>query len=219
MGKSYAVIGLGRFGMSVARELQERGGEVVALDINEEKVMEVADLVSKAFEVRANDAAIIKELGPENLSGVIICISEDLGKNLMLTMEMLELGIANIYVKAQSEDHKKLLIRMGIPAKNVILPERDGGAALARWIVGGAFAERIHLTEETAIVKRPVVKKWVGKTVTAVGEHLGGAVKVMAIAHEDTAVLEPEPAYVFAAGDLVVLAGDRETIEKMEVIL
>ncbi len=135
MKKSFAVLGLGKFGMSVARELSREGSEVLAVDIDREMVHEVADDVTCAICADVRDTDTLETLGLSNMDGVIIAITGDLNASVMATLFAKEAGVPFILAKAEDDVHTKILKKIG--ADKVIIPERESGIRTAREIVSG----------------------------------------------------------------------------------
>ena len=123
MKKVFGVIGLGRFGFNVAKTLAEGGAEVIACDVDEEKVKAIAELVSQAFILDATDEKALKESGIANADVVIVSIGENIEASILVVVQLMELGVKEIIAKAVNPLHGRILERLGI--SRVIHPERD----------------------------------------------------------------------------------------------
>ncbi len=127
--KSFVIIGLGRFGMALSKELSRIGHEVLAIDYDPALISEVADYVTHAVEADAKNEMALKEIGLSNFDVAVISIGSDLEASIIATLTCKELGIKTIIAKATSESHGKVLSKIG--ASKIIFPERDMGTRLA----------------------------------------------------------------------------------------
>ena len=111
MKKEFAVIGLGRFGGSICRSLAEEGMEVLAIDMNENRVNEFSMIASHAVVGDSTDEKVLKNLGIRNFDHVIVAIGDDIQASILTTIILKELGVSNITAKAQNDYHEKVLIK------------------------------------------------------------------------------------------------------------
>ena len=123
--KQFAVIGLGRFGSSVATTLAKMGYDVLAVDTNEDKVNDILEYVTHAVQVDAMDEQALKSLGIRNFDTVIVAIGQDVQSNILVTVMLKEMGVKNVVAKAVTALHGKVLERIG--TDKVVFPERDMG--------------------------------------------------------------------------------------------
>lgn len=123
MKKEFAVIGLGRFGGSICKALSEEGVEVMAMDIDEDKVNEYAKIASHAVIGDSTDESVLKNLGLRNFDHVIVAIGENIQASILTTLILKELGVHTITVKAQNDYHEKVLSKIG--ADHIVHPERE----------------------------------------------------------------------------------------------
>ena len=127
--KSFAVIGLGRFGSRLATSLYESGADVLAIDIHESCVDKIGDNVTQAVAADASDIAILRKLGVDSCDYVIVAVGSNLGVSTLVTMNLTELGVENIICKASNPTHKAILEKLG--AKRVFIPEQEFADRLA----------------------------------------------------------------------------------------
>lgn len=160
--KSFAVFGLGKFGESVARELAQIGAEVLALDIDEEKVHEIAPYVTRAMKVDVCDMETMESLGLSNMDGVIISITSNLDASIMATIICKEAGVPYIMAKSGEEIHSTILKKVG--ADKVIIPEKESGLRVARSLISGNFKEFIELSSTIRMIEIAARADWIGKT-------------------------------------------------------
>ena len=123
--KEFAVIGLGRFGGSICRTLAEQGMEVMAIDINEDRVNDYSMIASHAVVGDSTDEKVLKELGIRNFDHVVVAIGDNIQASILTTIILKEHGVQNITVKAQNDYHEKVVVKIG--ADHVVHPERDMG--------------------------------------------------------------------------------------------
>jgi trk system potassium uptake protein TrkA len=163
--KSFAVIGLGRFGSRLATSLYESGADVLAIDIHESCVDKIGDSVTQAVAADACDIALLRKLGVDKCDYVIVAVGSNLGSSTLVTMNLSELGVENIICKASSLTHKMILERLG--AKRVFIPEHEFADRLALNLIKSdkRFMDYIELSEEYGIDEMPVPASWAGKKI------------------------------------------------------
>lgn len=160
--QSFAVIGLGKFGISVAMELSAAGAHVLAIDVDEERVADIADYVTYAVRADVCDSKAMASLGISNMDAVIVAITGSLDASIMATILAKEAGVPLVIAKAKEELHAKILKKTG--ADRVIVPERESGIRVAHNILAGNFLEFVELSEKIRMVEVQVKPEWVGKT-------------------------------------------------------
>lgn len=149
MNKQFAVFGVGKFGESVAVELQRLGCEVIAVDKDMERVEHIADSVSYAMQADFGDPDFIHSLGTRNLDGVVIAESVNLEASIMATVICKEIGVPYVVVKTKNERHAEILKKIGADA--VISPEKEIGIKLARNLMKASFADWMHCRQITVL--------------------------------------------------------------------
>lgn len=159
--RDIAVIGLGKFGISVAINYSKRGGNVMAIDKDETKVQDVADYVTYAVKADVTDPDVVKKLGLEKMDVVIVALTDSLEASVMVTILSKEMGVPFIIVKAQNEMHAKILEKVG--ADKIIFPEKEMGMRIARNMAANSMADIVELGDDYSIVEAEVPEGWVGK--------------------------------------------------------
>ena len=149
--KQFAVIGLGRFGVSVARTLFKGGYEVLAIDSNEERVQKISSEVTHVVQADTTDENALKALGIRNFDVVVVAIGEDVQANVLTTLLLKELGVNYIVAKAKNELHGKMLEKIG--ADRVVYPERDMGQRVAHNLVSTNVLDYIELSPDLSLVE------------------------------------------------------------------
>src|SRR5690625_747458 len=149
MKQEYAVIGLGRFGGSVCRELSLEGMSVLAIDKSEARVKAFKNIATYAVIADATDELTLKELGITNIDHVIVAIGENIQASILTTVMLSDLGVKKITVKAQNDYHERILKKIG--AHQVIHPERDMGRRIAHSIISNNILDYLELSDEHSI--------------------------------------------------------------------
>lgn len=159
--RTYAVFGLGRYGMAVARELVDNGMEVIAVDDNQEIVNDAAAFLPMCKCADVTDADVIARLGISEIDMVIVCMAGNLEASVMAVTLCKEAGVKNVVAKCGSEMHQKILLRVG--ADHVVFPEKESGVRLAKNLLSSGFIDMLSLSDDVSIVEITVRDEWVGK--------------------------------------------------------
>jgi trk system potassium uptake protein TrkA len=212
--KQFAVIGIGRFGGSVARNLHRMGYEVLAVDISKDEVDQVMHDVTHAVQVDALDFETIKSLGIRNFDVVIVGIGSNLQASILVTVQLKELGVKFVVAKAMSDLHGKVLEKVG--ADRVIYPERDMGARVAHHLVSAKVIDYIELSSEYGIIEMQVPEGLVGITMGKADLRARFGVTVLAIRRDAEIIVSPGADHVFEAQDIMVVLGGTEDIARLE---
>ena len=160
--KSYAVIGLGQFGMSVAETLAESDCDVLAIDAREENIQEIADKVTYAVRADVREPEVLRALGVQNVDVAVIAVAENMEASIMATMQAKELGVPYVLAKAMNALHGKILEKIG--ADRVIYPEQSMGLRVARNLMSGGFLDVFELSAEFSMAEFTIPDNWVGKS-------------------------------------------------------
>ncbi len=206
--KSFAVIGLGRYGTAVVKKLFKMGYEVIALDKSMEKVNAIADFSTKAVCGDAKEESVLRESGIKNCGCVVVAIGNDISDSVLVALELKEMGIKRVVCKASDEKHKKVLKRIG--ADDVIIPEYESGEKTALSLVSDKFIDIIDLSDEYGIENRIVPDEWVGRSIAELSVRKRFGVNIVAIKNqldEKDVNITPSSDYVFKDSDIVVLIG------------
>ncbi|MCL2843108.1 MAG: TrkA family potassium uptake protein [Oscillospiraceae bacterium] len=216
MIKSFLVIGMGRFGTSVAKELCELGHEVLAVDNHEVNIENVQDTVTHAVIADATEERTLKSLGIRNYDAVIVSIGQDLASSVLITLAVKELGAAQIVCKARDEQHRKILEQIG--ADRVIIPEEESGAKLALQVSEENIIDSLEVSETFGILEINLPTRWAGKRIRQIDIRRKYACFVAAVKKAgagDTVIVSPGPDYVFEVGDILVLLGDKNDLAEV----
>jgi trk/ktr system potassium uptake protein len=215
--KQFVVIGLGNFGLNVARELSKKNNQVLAIDTNPERIDEIKDYVSDAIIADAKNTKVLDEFITKTVNAVIISIGENMEASILATHYLKERKIKQIIVKAINENHAKILELMG--ADEVILPEKDIALSLSQRLSSENLLEHIPLTSEFSIVEIAVPDEFIDKTLKQI--KLRTRFNLLAIAVKDVLkekfYLMPEADFKLMPDCLLVIMGRQEDIEKFKL--
>ena len=210
---SYAVIGMGRFGAAVAKELASSGADVLAIDINEERVRSIAEYVTRAVKADITDSDTVASLGLSNMDAVVVAMTRSMDASILATISAKESGAPYVIAKALDEMHAKILTKVG--ADKVIVPEKESGVRIARNLVNGNFLDFFELSDRIGIVEIPVLDEWVGKNLRELDFRRKHSVNAIAYeADGDELIVNIPPDMPFAKGTIWI-TGTVEDVAKV----
>lgn len=214
MKKDFVVIGLARFGSSVCKELHRLGHQVLAIDTNEAKVNAVLDHSTKAVIADASREDVLKSLGVGNFDYAIVAIGDNMQSSILCTLLLKELGVKNVWVKAQDANHAKVLTKIG--ADRVIQPEYDMGVRVANQIQSGKIQEYIELSENYSISELYITKRLVNKSINDLDISAKYGCTILAIKNGKKVNISPSPEDKLHEGDMIVVIGNNDDIKRFE---
>ena len=212
--KSYVVIGLGRFGTEVARRLSELGCEVLAVDNDSELVQRVSAEVTQAVVADARDKDVLRALGVKDFDCAVIAVGSSLADSVLATMNVKELGVSKVVCKAHDETHRQVLLKLG--ADQVVIPEQEHAAKLARSLSSHNVLDYIELSEDYGIIEVPAPKSWVGKSLKELNVRAKLGVNILAVKQGQEINVSPAADYVICDRDVMVVLGDNEALKKVQ---
>jgi trk system potassium uptake protein TrkA len=213
--KQFAVIGMGRFGQSIARSLSDLGEQVLAIDIDEERINEMAPYVTHAVQADATDERSLSALGLRNFDVAVVTIGTDIEASIFVTMLCKEVGVKYVVAKAQTDLHGKMLYKTG--ADKVVYPERDMGMRVAHNLSAANILDYIELSGDVRIMEIVAIEDWSGKSLIDLDFRGRFAINIIAIKKESGEMnTSPRGTDVVEKGDLLVVIGSREDVEKIE---
>ena len=212
MKKSFAVLGIGKYGMSVAKELSRAGVEVLAVDNNKERINEIADEVTCAVCADVCDTDTMETLGLSDMDGVIVAITGSLNASVLATITAKEAGVPFILAKAEDEIHTKILKKVG--ADKVIIPERESGIRTARNIISQNMVEFIELSKDICVVEHEVEREWIGKTLRELDLRQKRKMNIIALRKEDEVMINVSPNIPMQEGMSLIMLADRRDLPK-----
>jgi len=214
--KQFAVIGMGRFGQSVARGLASLGQEVLAVDNDEALVAEIAPYVTHAVQADATDEKALISLGIRNFDVAVVAIGIDIQASILVTMLCKELGVGFVLAKAISELHGKVLYKTG--ADRVVFPERDMGLRVAHNLANSNILDYIEIAGDLRIVDISALPEWENKSLLELNLRRKYGVNVIAIKRNKEINSAPHGDDVIEKDDTLIIAGNKESITRLEAM-
>ncbi|KRF42732.1 potassium uptake system protein [Paenibacillus sp. Soil787] len=215
MRKQFAIIGMGRFGSSVAKTLSQLGFEVLAIDHREETVQEVSTFVTHAVQADSTDEEALRALGIRNFDVVVVAIGEDIQASILTTLILKEMGIAKIIVKAVNDLHGKVLKKIG--ADKVVYPERDMGQRVAHHLISSNIIDYIELSADYSIVEIKVSSQMIGKSLKQLDFRAKFGCNVIAIKQNEKLIIPPSAEESLRMDDILVIVGKNSDLQTFEV--
>lgn len=212
--KSVLIIGLGKFGMHMARTFIENGHEVMGIDISEAKADGAADVISKILIGDATDERFLKGIGVRDFDNVIVTMENDFQTSLEITVLLKDLGCKYVVARANSPIHKKLLERNG--ADIVSYAEKEAAERLAISLGADNIFDYIELTEDIGIYEVAVPKGWIGRSIMKLD--IRNRYKVNILATKEDGKLDPLPManYEFKGTESLMIMGTKENVLKVK---
>lgn len=212
--KLFVVIGLGRFGSSLATCLYKMGHEVLAIDLDEELIQRFSNQVTHAIQGNATDEELMRSLGVRNFDAVVVSIGGDIQASIVTTLILKDLGAPYIVAKAQNDLHGRILEKIG--ADRVVYPEREMGQRIANNLVSTNILDYIELSPTHSIVEVLAPEKLVGKTLGQLNLRALYGINVIALKQDKHINVAPGADTMINEGDILVVIGKRETIDKLK---
>lgn len=214
MNRQFAVIGLGRFGASVARTLYDMGSQVLGIDADDERVRAIVQDVTRAVAADATDEQVLRSLGVCNFDVVILGIGSDVQASIMTTLLLKELGVETVVAKAKSEAHGKVLLKVG--ADRVVFPERDMGFQVAQGLISPNILEYIALSPDVGMVEMVAPTNFIGKKLIQLDLRNRFNINVIALKHGENVNITPRADDEIKKGDILVVVGTKEHLHLFE---
>ena len=211
--KSYAVFGLGRYGLAAARELSAAGAQVLAVDSDEAVVQSAAAYLPLVKCADVTDPEVLEVLGIANFDVVIIAMAEHMEACVMTVMLCKEAGVPTVIVKCASETHGRLLSRVG--ADQVVIPESESGTRMAKNLLSSGFVDVMELSGDVSLIEVPVKAEWVSHTLIELNLRKKYAINVVALKRGETIDVTVDPTQPLQAGDLLVVIAETAKLHKL----
>lgn len=215
--KEFAVIGLGRFGGSICKELVELGMEVMAIDTNEDRVNYFSDIVSHAVIADATDETVLRSLGIGNFDHVVVAIGEDIKASILTTMILIDMGVECITAKAQDGYHEKVLKKIG--DVHVVHPEQDMGRRVANKIVSQNILDYLELSDDHSIVELMANRKIAGKSIIDLDIRAKFGINIVAIKRGREVNASLKSHTIIENEDILIMVGADKDIDKFQTFL
>ena len=214
INKTYAVLGLGRYGRAVAEELVNNGAEVLAVDIDENNVNNAIETIPICKCADITEPEVIKRLGISNVDVVIVAIASNLEASVMAVTLCKEVGVPTVIVKCGDEMHQKILKRVG--ADRVIFPEKESGTRLAKNLLTSGFSEMIELSDEVSMVEIDIKDEWIGKSLMDLKLRKKYSINVVAMRRDNKISTTVEPDIPLEEGMQLIVIADTQKLNKLK---
>ncbi len=191
INQSYAVFGLGRYGIAVAKELVANGAEVLAVDADEELVNAAIAEIPYCKCADITDPEVIRQLGIANVDVVIIAMASSLEASVMATMLCKEIGVKTVIAKCATEMDCKILSKVG--ADRVVFPESESGIRLAKNLLSSGFMDIMDLSADVSMIELEVRPEWDGKSLLELNLRKKLSINVVAVIHDGTVYTDIDP--------------------------
>ena len=205
------VVGLGRFGSSLAHTLVDMGHEVLGVDFDAARVQEHAGALTHVVQADSTSENALRQLGAPDTVTAVVCIGTDVESSVLTTAALVDLGVENVWAKAITEPHGRILQRVG--AHHVVFPEAEMGNRVAH-LVTGALLEYVALDDDFVLIETVVPSMYAEATLGESGIRARFRVTVVCIKPEGGAFTYAERDTVLGARDLIVVAGHRADVER-----
>ena len=212
--KSYVVIGLGRFGSGLARNLCQLGAEVLAIDIRPDLVQQVANEVTHAVVGDAQDKEVLRALDVRSFDCAVIAIGDNLAASVLTVMNLKELEVPYVVCKAHDETHRKVLEKLGVD--RVVIPELEYAQRLARSLYSHNVLDYIELSKDYGILEIPAPKSWAGKTLKELNVRAKLGINIIAVKNGAETNVSPSADYAIRAEDVLAVLGDNVALEAVQ---
>lgn len=212
--KEFVVFGLGRFGRSVAITLAESGCEVLVVDNNEDKIHDIADIVTYAVKADVTDAETLASLGIGNFDGAVIAIGEHLEASVLGTILVKEMGIPFVLAKVQTETQAKVLMKVG--ADKVVFPEKETGIRIANKLIHGNFFDAVELSSTYSLMEINAKEEWDGHTLKELDLRKKYDINVIGIKSDGNLNINPLAEQVINKDDVLVVIGENGQLTKLQ---
>ena len=209
----YAVLGLGRYGKYVAMELLRNGAEVIAIDINEDVVNDIAQEIPICKCADITDIDVLQKLGLGNVDVAIIAMASNLEASVMATTLCKDLGVKTIIAKCMNEVHQRILTKVG--ADQVVLPEKESGLRLARNLLSSGFVDAVELSEDISMIELDILPEWENKSLIDINMRKNYGVNVIAINHNGKININIDPHMQLKNTMKLVVIADTKQIRKL----
>lgn len=210
--RQFAVLGLGKFGKSIAMTLANAGYEVIAVDADEERVNEVADHVTYAIRADVTEKSVLENLGIKNVDAVVVAMALDLGTSVMTTILAKEVGAKYVIAKASDTMHGNILKKVG--ADEVVYPEKAMGARIAKKLISNNFLDLYELSRTFSMVEIKVPQQWTGRSLIELDLRKKG-INVIGLMEEEKVTVNVDPSMPLPLDGTLIIVAENELLSKL----
>ena len=215
MKKTYAIIGLGRFGGALLQTLIANGQDVLWIDINEENVNDYRDIATQVIIADAQEEDVLRKLDIASFDHVIIAIGHNMQASILATINAKDLGAKHVIAKAENRTHLRVLTKIG--ADTVVQPEREMGERIARKLLAPNMLNFIELSDDYSMAEVQIVNPtFTGRTISDLNIRKRFGLNVIAVRHEGEIVVAPEGKYRVQPNDIVSVVGPKDMVDDFD---
>ncbi len=212
--KTFAVIGLDRFGSNLAINLQKLGNEVIGIDANADRVRNIADEITHAAIGDPTDEDVLRTLGVRNADVAIVALTDNIQSGVLVTLMLKEMGMSNVIAECTSGIHGRILTKVG--ADKVIYPEKDMGERLAKSLSNTDIMDYFDLSDEYSIMEIRLPKSWAGKSMLELNVRANYNINIIACRGTDGSIsVSPDPKMPLLPENKLIVIGANENIERL----
>lgn len=215
MDSTFAVFGLGRFGGSLVKELAAMNLEILAIDLDPEKVDYYSNYATHAVVASGYDETALRGLGVRNIDHAFVSFGEDIQSSVLTTMVLKELGIPKVWAKAHDENHGKILEKIG--ADRIIHPERDMAKRITHNLYSSKIIDFIELSSSFSIAEIQVTDRLIGKRLSKLDLQRNYNINFVALQRGQETILSFSEEESIEEDDLIIVIGKNEDIEKFDL--
>lgn len=212
----FGIIGIGRFGFSLAKALIEAGRDVIVLDSDESKIKHIRALTDNAFVVDNLDKETLQETGIQNCKTVFVCIGEKIDISILTTLNVINLGVPRVISKAITYEQGCVLEKIGA---EVVYPESDMAIRIANRLLNEEALEFIELNNDIHIEKVKITSKLDSKTISQSKIRDDFNLNIIAMERGRNTIIEIDPSHILREDDLIVVIGKKNNIRNLEEFL
>lgn len=218
MKKQFLIIGLGRFGASVARTLSKNGHNVIGIDQSEDRIQRVVDEINDAIKCDATDAGIIESLDVKDFDAIIVAIGEKYIQNsILVTLILKEKGAKKIIAKASTLTQGRVLSKVG--ADIIVYPEKDMGERVAKNLISSNVLDYLEIGPDVSIIEILCPKMMTGQNLIELNlRHKYGITVIAAKTSKNEIKSPPDVSYRFQPDDIITLIGENKQLKKLSFI-
>ncbi len=209
--KTYAVLGLGRFGMPLATKLAQSGADVIGVDMDEERVRAFREYSEYAFVAKKLTKEVLEDIGIQDCDVAVICIGSRVETSILVTLNILNLGVPSVISKASSAEQGEVLRRLGA---DVVYPERDMALRTAKKILRENLVDYLSIGKDIEIIEIEISNKMINKTILELDLRKKYKLNVIAIRHDEESDIEVRPDCILHEGDTIAVIGREENVTR-----
>ncbi|MEZ4674576.1 MAG: TrkA family potassium uptake protein [Caldilineaceae bacterium] len=209
----FVVIGLGRFGTSVAETLVNYGHNVLAIDQDLDRVRALSTTLPHVMQLDATNIDALRQAGVDNFSTGLVCIGSDFESNILAAVLLRRMGVNHVIAKARTRTQREILLQVGVD--QVILPEHEAGVRLARRLAAGHFIDYLEVADDVGIVELIAPPSFWDRSLSECNLRQRYGLTAIAVRRGDELIVSPSAAFRIETNDILVVLGKLEDAERL----